>query len=42
MIFMGTGALGPLGGFQTFLLAVVSVLMQIVFATGTNMFAKTC
>ena len=33
MIFIGTGALGPLGSFQTCLLAVVNVLMQIVFAT---------
>ena len=41
MIFIGTGALGPLGGFQTFLLAVVSVLMQIVFVTWSHMFAKT-
>ena len=29
MIFIGTGALGPLGSFQTFLLAVVNVLMQV-------------
>lgn len=28
VIFIGTGALGPLGSFQTFLLAVVNVLMQ--------------
>ena len=41
MIFIGTGALGPLGGFQTFLLAMVSVLMQIIFATWRHMFAKT-
>ena len=31
VIFIGTGALGPFGSFQTFLLAVVNVLMQIVF-----------
>jgi len=31
VIFIGTGALGPLGSFQTFLLAIVNVLMQIVF-----------
>eukprot|EP00913_Durusdinium_trenchii_P028852 g27053.t1 len=31
VIFIGTGALGPLGSFQTFLLAVVNVLMQVVF-----------
>ena len=29
VIFIGTGALGPLGSFQTFLLAVVNVLMQV-------------
>ena len=31
VIFIGTGALGPFGSFQTFLLAIVNVLMQIVF-----------
>lgn len=30
-MFIGTGALGPFGSFQTFLLAVVNVAMQIVF-----------
>ncbi|CAE7660816.1 unnamed protein product, partial [Symbiodinium sp. KB8] len=30
-LFIGTGALGPLGSIQTFLLAVVSMTMQIVF-----------
>ncbi|CAE7283912.1 unnamed protein product, partial [Symbiodinium sp. CCMP2456] len=30
-LFIGTGALGPLGSLQTFLLAVVSMSMQIVF-----------
>ncbi|CAE7699399.1 unnamed protein product, partial [Symbiodinium necroappetens] len=30
-LFIGTGALGPLGSLQTFLLAVVSMTMQIVF-----------
>ena len=30
-MFIGTGALGPFGSFQTFLLAVVNVVMQIVF-----------
>ena len=31
VIFIGTGALGPCGSFQTCLLAVVNVLMQVVF-----------
>ncbi len=31
VIFIGTGALGPLGSFQTCLLAVVNILMQVVF-----------
>ncbi|CAL1172253.1 unnamed protein product [Cladocopium goreaui] len=31
VIFIGTGALGPLGSLQTFLLAIVNVLMQVVF-----------
>lgn len=31
VIFIGTGALGPAGSFQTFLLAVINVLMQVVF-----------
>ena len=31
VIFIGTGALGPAGSFQTCLLAVVNVLMQVVF-----------
>lgn len=31
VFFIGTGALGPLGSWQTFLLAVVNVLMQVVF-----------
>lgn len=31
VIFVGTGALGPLGSAQTVLLAVVNVLMQLVF-----------
>ena len=31
VIFIGTGALGPLGSVQTCLLAVVNVLMQVVF-----------
>ncbi|CAK8991445.1 unnamed protein product [Durusdinium trenchii] len=31
VIFIGTGALGPFGSFQTFLLAIVNVLMQVVF-----------
>ncbi|CAK9048900.1 Uncharacterized protein SCF082_LOCUS27166 [Durusdinium trenchii] len=31
VIFIGTGALGPLGSLQTVLLALVNVLMQIVF-----------
>jgi len=30
-LFIGTGALGPLGSCQTFVLAVVNVIMQIVF-----------
>jgi hypothetical protein len=29
VFFIGTGALGPLGSWQTFLLAVVNVLMQV-------------
>lgn len=31
VMFIGTGALGPLGSLQTLLLAVVNVLMQVVF-----------
>ena len=31
VIFIGTGALGPFGSFQTIVLAIVNVLMQIVF-----------
>ena len=31
VIFIGTGALGPFGSFQTILLAIVNVIMQIVF-----------
>ena len=31
VIFIGTGALGPLGSIQTILLAIVNVLMQVVF-----------
>eukprot|EP00438_Fugacium_kawagutii_P007422 Skav210431 [mRNA] locus=scaffold1297:28756:30027:+ [translate_table: standard] len=31
VVFIGTGALGPLGSFQTVLLAIVNVLMQVVF-----------
>ena len=31
VIFIGTGALGPFGSFQTCLLAIVNVLMQVVF-----------
>ncbi|CAE7199229.1 unnamed protein product [Symbiodinium microadriaticum] len=31
VMFIGTGALGPLGSLQTFLLAVVNVMMQVVF-----------
>ena len=31
VIFIGTGALGPLGSLQTFLLAIINVLMQVVF-----------
>ena len=31
VIFIGTGALGPFGSFQTIILAIVNVLMQIVF-----------
>ena len=31
VIFIGTGALGPFGSFQTVLLAIVNVLMQVVF-----------
>ena len=31
VMFIGTGALGPLGSLQTVLLAVVNVLMQVVF-----------
>ena len=31
VMFIGTGALGPMGSFQTMLLAVVNVLMQVVF-----------
>ena len=31
VIFIGTGALGPLGSFQTILLAIINVLMQVVF-----------
>jgi len=31
VFFIGTGALGPLGSVQTFLLAVVNVVMQVVF-----------
>ena len=29
VIFIGTGALGPFGSFQTVLLAIVNVLMQV-------------
>lgn len=31
VIFIGTGALGPLGSIQTILLAIINVLMQVVF-----------
>ena len=31
VMFIGTGALGPMGSLQTLLLAVVNVLMQVVF-----------
>ena len=31
VIFIGTGALGPLGSLQTFILAIVNVVMQAVF-----------
>ena len=31
VIFIGTGALGPFGSFQTCLLAIVNILMQVVF-----------
>eukprot|EP00434_Breviolum_minutum_P027839 symbB.v1.2.024625.t1/scaffold2345.1/size81736/2 len=31
VLFIGTGALGPLGSVQTFVLALVNVIMQVVF-----------
>lgn len=31
VIFIGSGALGPLGSIQTVFLAIVNVLMQVVF-----------
>ena len=31
VIFIGTGALGPLGSIQTVVLAIINVLMQLVF-----------
>lgn len=31
VVFVGTGALGPLGSVQTIMLAVVNVVMQLVF-----------
>ena len=31
VLFIGTGALGPFGSFQTSLLAIVNILMQVVF-----------
>ncbi|CAE7710759.1 unnamed protein product [Symbiodinium pilosum] len=39
-MFIGTGALGPLGSFQTFVLAIVNVIMQGIFV-GIAMFNFT-
>lgn len=42
VFFIGTGALGPLGSVQTFLLAVVNVVMQAHAVVEWQVFAMRC